>query len=110
MTIEQQPVIEQKNKKGQSPTVYQEFERLGDGDNITMRCRLLKYNSPMVRVKIPVMVDIREWLKDHVNEDGSMYTGFTKRGVSLTEEDIIKLLHILPVALEMLTKIKARGR
>lgn len=83
-----------------SPIVHKEYQELG-GTRTRLRVRLLQYQNPNFGVSEPKL-DIRKYLEDHKNPDGTEYTGFTREGVSLNWDDLNILFELLPDIIELM--------
>lgn len=86
------------------PIVHTEYPSLG-GERIEYKVRVIQYNHPMIGTSEP-MLDIRQFLTNHKNPDGTVYTGFGPSGVSLTLSDIHMLEEHLESIKDTITKVK----
>lgn len=98
----------QTNRPGITPKIIKEFEALG-GEGRILKMRLLQYQNPHFGVSDPKL-DIREFLENHDNPDGTTYTGFTKKGVSLTWDDLQALAKLLPEIIELMDSVEAQPK
>lgn len=98
---------ETKNPKPQdkafAPTVHREFDELGN-EHARLRVRVVQYRHPYFGMSEP-RLDIRKWLENHKNRDETIYTGFTREGISLTWDDILALEALIPEIKEIMESI-----
>lgn len=105
MEPEAKPV---RRSKAFAPTVHKEFDELGNEHN-RLRVRVVQYRHPYFGMSEP-RLDIRKWLENFKNQDGRIYTGFTREGVSFTWDDILELEKLIPQikeAMEAIPEVKS---
>lgn len=98
----------QTNRPGITPKIIKEFDPLGNEGRI-LKVRLLQYQNPHFGVSDPKL-DIREYLEGHENPDGTTYTGFTKKGVSLTWDDLQWVKENIDEILELMDSVEAEPK
>jgi hypothetical protein len=92
-----------------SPIVHQEFSDLGNERHI-LKVRLLQYQNVHFDKPTQPKLDIRQFLKEYKNPDGTIYTGYTQRGVSLGWDDLQALKEIIDEALELMDSLGAKEK
>ena len=91
-----------------SPEVHKEFPELGNEHN-RFKVRVVQYKHPYFGKSSP-RLDIRKYLENHKNRDDTVYTGFTREGISLAWDDILALQELLPEIIELMDKIPEEKR
>lgn len=90
------------------PKVIKEFTDLG-GDRTKLKVRIVQYENPYFGVSDP-RVDIREYVEGRENTDGTPpFTGFTRKGISLTWDDILLLEELIPQIKEAMEAVPDKG-
>jgi len=97
-------IIRKPRKITNPPICHKDFGEIGDNKN-RIRLRVITYHHPMIGSS-PPMFDLRQWLENKRNADGSIYTGWSSSGISLNENDLESLLAIIPEALELIQELK----
>jgi hypothetical protein len=98
------PEIANRKPRATNPPIeHHEFESLGSGGT-KIRVRVIQYHHPKIGTSEP-MLDIREYLENKKNPDGTVYTGWSKTGISLKINDVKKLFNILPDAMDEIDKL-----
>lgn len=77
-----------KTNKANLPEVLSELGRLGTDKHVLVM-RIVRYQHPLIG-KSPPMLDIRHFIEDKKNPDGTVFTGFSN-GISLTIADLLIL-------------------
>lgn len=94
----------QRTREEFSPIVHKEFPEMGSS-RAKLRVRLLQYQHPNFGISEPKL-DIRKYLQDHKNKDGSEYTGFTREGISLNWDDVNAMFELIPQIIELMDSIE----
>jgi len=100
--------VPQRKKSFNAPIVHKEFPDLGNEHHI-LKVRLLQYQNVHYDKPTEPKLDIRQFLQDHKNFDGSSYTGFTQRGISLSWDDLHSIKTTIEEAITLMDKLAAKG-
>lgn len=92
-----------------APIVHKEFSNLGSDKHI-LKVRVLQYQNVHFDNPTPPKLDIRQFLQDHKNHDGQLYTGYTQRGVSLSWDDLQLLKDIIEEALDIMDTLATKEK
>lgn len=92
-----------KSRSSNLPEVISELGRLGTDKHILL-IRLVRYQHPLIGRSAP-MLDIRQYYENKKNPDGTVFTGYSSNGVSLTINDLHKLYKMLPEIISESEKI-----